>query len=467
MITKKSMAKRVFVISDLHLGGSAPQMMSRPDTLAEFITQLSSISSSHESIELVMAGDIIDFLAIEPSTSFTANAKEAREKLLRTMLEPPFDVVFLALRALLSAGHELTLLIGNHDIELAHPLVQEALLNHIASNHRLVKFIDNGQAYKIGRALIEHGNRYDDANLNDWDGLRTMTSAHSRFEQEPVQVEVSVGSQLVDAVINPIKKDYPFIDLIQPQNELVALLLFAFEPSLAFHLNKIAKLLHANHASNANKKGKQPNKTSAVGFKPIKNLYDKALAATFPSGIYDALHKKSGQIGIGKDIVRIAWKSREDSLAKMISQNETIPKDRLQQIRLVMQRLLLDDEGNRLDGDTAQYGKAAHRIIESSNGEIEAVIMGHTHLARSVGPTKRASYINTGTWADIIRVPNLALDTNKNEPAADEALISFLTSLLNNNRPDMSRPYAELHIAEDGAVLTNELKWTPKRATSV
>ena len=36
---------------------------------------------------------------------------------------------------------------------------------------------------------------------------------------------------------------------------------------------------------------------------------------------------------------------------------------------------------------------------------IEVVVMGHTHQARHIGPTERATYINIGTWTDIVRVP--------------------------------------------------------------
>lgn len=70
--------------------------------------------------------------------------------------------------------------------------------------------VDDGRAYRIGGALIEHGNGYDGANMNDWEGLRAMASAQSRSEAPPRPVIVSPGSRLVEAVINPIKKGYPF-----------------------------------------------------------------------------------------------------------------------------------------------------------------------------------------------------------------------------------------------------------------
>lgn len=138
----------------------------------------------------------------------------------------------------------------------------------------------------------------------------------------------------------------------------------------------------------------------------------------------------------------------------------------MQLIRLVTQRLLLGDDTDRVDGDTAQYGKAARRIIKASKGAIEVVLMGHTHLARSAGPDDLAKYINTGTWADIVRVPKLALTAVEGNSTADEVLTKFLRDLLRNHRTDIRRPYAELRMTpDDGAVIATELKWQPPEET--
>jgi UDP-2,3-diacylglucosamine pyrophosphatase LpxH len=438
-------------------------MMSRPQALREFIARLASIQPADETLELVIAGDFVDFLAIEPSASFTPDPNQAKDKLARTMRAPPFDVVFTALGKLLHAGHELTVLVGNHDVELAIPQVQDALISHLSATPRALRFIDDGRAYRIGRALIEHGNRYDDANTNDWTRLRAMVSAFSRFETAPSAIEVSAGSRLVDIVINPIKQVYPFIDLVQPQNELVAMLLIAFEPRLLFHVDKLARLLHAKHLAEANKAGEQPAKTSAVSHRPTESLRDDVLADAFPEGVYDRLRKPSERVGAG-DLVRIAWQARHDSLAEILARGDPVPRDRLHQMRLVMQRLLLDDDTDLFDANTGPYGKAAERIIASSNGAVEAVIMGHTHLARSRGPVDRATYINTGTWADIVRVPKSALTVGEDDSTADAELTEFLIDLLRDHRADISRPYAELGVTSDGAVIANELKWQPPEA---
>ena len=55
--------------------------------------------------------------------------------------------MFAALAGHVAAGHWLTILIGNHDIELTLPSVQAALLRIIEAHPHQVAFIDDGSAY--------------------------------------------------------------------------------------------------------------------------------------------------------------------------------------------------------------------------------------------------------------------------------------------------------------------------------
>jgi len=112
-----------------------------------------------------------------------------------------------------------------------------------------------------------------------------------------------------------------------------------------------------------------------------------------------------------------------------------------------MRRMLLDDTSDRVDGDTQQYGLAARRIIESSEGAIEVVLMGHTHLPRQVGPAGRPTYINTGSWTDVIRVPQAVL-----EPGRHVELQHFLAQLHGGGLRTAMAAYADLRVDRDGRV---------------
>ena len=236
---------RAFVISDLHLGGQLPYMMSQPKRLASFIDTLPCYKQEHEKLELVIAGDFIDFLAILPKPVIAADvASDARKKVEETA-RGDFKPVFDALARHVNLGHWLTILVGNHDVEMALPAAQDALVKELKVNPHQVLFIDDGRAYRLGNALIEHGNRYDGANQNDWSGLRALASTSSRNLPPRADLRLSAGSQIVYEVVNPLKSRYTFIDLLQPQGEMVAYLLVAFEPKLRTDWNKVKRLLRA------------------------------------------------------------------------------------------------------------------------------------------------------------------------------------------------------------------------------
>jgi len=451
MSNAKATFRRLIVISDLHLGGTRPVMMSRPDRLVRFLRRLPRQFKSEEKLELVIAGDFVDFLTIEPWASWTPNPDIARKKIDETMNGELFGPVFDALRELLQAGCVLTILLGNHDLELALPGVQESLCRRLSAGPHQVLFLADGRAYRVGGLLIEHGNRYDGANANDWEYLRLIGSASSRAESSPVDLRTSFGSQFVVDHINPLKVHYPFLDLVQPQTELVALLLLAFEPALIWDWKRICAGRKAQLLQGENQQGRQPGKGYQIGATPLDQP-DEELRYLFGSA-YDQLLLAPQEAGAGT-LLRAYLTNRSDSLSEIVQRGDTIPADRLRKIRVVLRRVLLNDASARLDGPTEQYGKAAEHLIKSGDG-IQAVIMGHTHLPRVV-TAGRGLYINTGTWIDRIRVPEPAL-----QDGADDALTAFLNDLLHDRRPDCSPTYADALISSDGRIAEINLKEAP------
>lgn len=126
-------ARTLYVISDLHLGGAAKfRMMTHVDVLARFID---TIANAHApgTCELVINGDFVDFLAHDHGPPqhwkpFLYDAAQARAcfDAIAGVEDPestaPEDApVFDALARLLARGQRLTILLGNHDIELALP----------------------------------------------------------------------------------------------------------------------------------------------------------------------------------------------------------------------------------------------------------------------------------------------------------------------------------------------------------
>jgi UDP-2,3-diacylglucosamine pyrophosphatase LpxH len=435
---------RLFIISDLHLGGVSHPMMSRPWRLEAFLKALPGMVQENERPELVINGDFVDFLAVRPFAAWTPEPEAATKKLKNIISSQHFCPVFKALRELIAAGCPTTILLGNHDVELALPAVQQALLKELQARPHQVRLIDNGLPYRVGGVLIEHGNRYDGANANDWERLRLIASAQSRGEESPLALRTSFGSQFVEEHVNELKQFYPFVDLIQPQNELVALLLLAFEPMLGKDWSRICATRKAAKLTAENSEGKQPGRTYQIAASKIDDHPDEKLRTLFGQRYVELLDPSQG-IALS-DLWKAYRTNRKESLKELLLQkNAPVPSERLAQIRAQLCKVLLDDCSDRLNGPTEQYGLAADRLMNDVKG-VKAVVMGHTHLPRIV-ETKKGWYVNTGTWIDRIRVPSEAL-----EDGADEQLKAFLRDLLNDNRPDTTPMYADITLDSAGRI---------------
>src|SRR6185503_17765638 len=66
--------RRTFILSDLHLGGDTGFQMCPPRNQAALAALIFSFAQQHRKdmdVQLVLGGDIVDFLAETPYTSFT------------------------------------------------------------------------------------------------------------------------------------------------------------------------------------------------------------------------------------------------------------------------------------------------------------------------------------------------------------------------------------------------------------
>ncbi|NOY25143.1 MAG: hypothetical protein GXP62_04640 [Oligoflexia bacterium] len=125
--------------------------------------------------ELVLAGDIFDFdsvMRIPVQPPFHVSWLERRRGLGATQDKSCFKLhvilrdhpVFLAtLRKWVVSGHRLVFVIGNHDIELHWPAVQQALIEALALPDRCRAQVRICEWFYIagGDTLIEHGNQFD------------------------------------------------------------------------------------------------------------------------------------------------------------------------------------------------------------------------------------------------------------------------------------------------------------------
>ena len=179
------------ILSDLHLTEEEPLDPQRPlwkrykqraqfidDSFARWLDamcqQVTEAGSSPADVELVLAGDIFDFDAVtavpsdppwpvswlERRRGLDPEEDKSRFKIEVILRDHPVWVD--AVQRFIHAGGRVVFLMGNHDIELQWPAVQQELLRAFdlrEARSDAIRFAE--WFYVTGETLIEHGNQYD------------------------------------------------------------------------------------------------------------------------------------------------------------------------------------------------------------------------------------------------------------------------------------------------------------------
>lgn len=411
--------KSIFVISDLHLGG-APAQDGKPSfqmcspagrtCLAEFINYVSEQRSPSRAVHLVINGDIVDFLAEEEFAPFTAQDHMAGNKLSNIFERT--DEVWKSLEAFVGGGCRLTLLLGNHDIELSLPTPRRLLLDRLGSGR--VEFIYDNQAFVEGPLLIEHGNRYDSWNVISHDQLREVRSALSRGEAPPL-FESPAGSRLVINIMNRIKAKFPFVDLLKPEDAGLLPLLAVLDPSSFGEAKKAIELWRQQSHVEFDERGipmDVQNIASGTSNKE-EELIDLA------NELYT---EQLGDISVVDDLKNVfeLWQLARSA------------KDKDKQLQKLYVALRARAESTWLTFDvnreTEQFIKPAQAAADRG---FKVIVFGHTHLVKRVSlGTQGAWYLNSGTWADLMQVPKAVLEGKEEE--GKQALVQFVEDLRAN-----------------------------------
>jgi UDP-2,3-diacylglucosamine pyrophosphatase LpxH len=413
------MKQSIFVISDLHLGG-APAQGGNPSfqmctvlgraRLAEFIRYVADQRSSGHDVHLVINGDIVDFLAEEEFAPFTAQDHVAGDK-LASIFERTDDV-WKSLEAFIVGGCRLTLLLGNHDIELSLPTPRRLLLERLGSGR--VEFIYDNQAFVEGPVLIEHGNRYDSWNVIAHDQLREVRSALSRGEAPPL-FESPAGSRLVINIMNKIKAKFPFVDLLKPEDAGLLPLLAVLDPSSFGETRKVIGIWRQQSHVEFDERGipmDVQNIASGTSNKE-EELIDLA------NELYT---EQLGDISVVDDLKNVfeLWQLARSA------------KDKDKQLHKLYVALRARAENTwqtfDVNRETEQFIKPAQAAADRG---FKVIVFGHTHLVKRVSlGAQGAWYLNSGTWADLMQVPKAVLEGKEED--GKQALVQFVEDLRAN-----------------------------------
>jgi UDP-2,3-diacylglucosamine pyrophosphatase LpxH len=430
----------VFVISDLHLGGEPAGdgrwgfQICRPDTQVALATYIDSLPNPSEAKDchLVIAGDIVDFLAEEEFEAFTTIPDEAVRK-FRNIVRNTAPV-WAALKRFVARNGALTLLLGNHDIELSLPTTRRALLDEVGQGR--VRFIDDNQAFVLGPLLVEHGNRFDPWNAVPHDSLRRVRSQLSRRLTPTPPFPPLPGSRLVVDVMNPLKKDYPFIDLLKPEDAGAL---------------PIAAALGAPSLKDVWNFYRNFRRQKAVDYDESQEPIDPELIAAAPNSD-DEFYRLAMDIAAGGDASQIsaAGNVLAGARAAIGDTKRYLRREALYRaFRLLMSRH--KDSFNVFKEDL-NYMKPARRSTEAG---FKVVVYGHTHLPKfiPIGDDGKRRYLNSGTWADVMRVPDEVWGAD--EERARQVLEGFVDDLENSRLEKWRRSvptYAHIEIDNDAIV---------------
>jgi UDP-2,3-diacylglucosamine pyrophosphatase LpxH len=230
------------VISDLHLGSGQPPGSLNPfesfyqdEKLVELLRYYSTDFYEDEDIELIIAGDLYDLLAVRVDGKFPERITEklALEKLRLCIAGHP--KVHAALRDFVRTPRKrITILPGNHDWELVFWRVQEALREAIAGSRvdARVQFVSDRERYEFDGVQIHHGMQLEAVNYHNF---REPILRPRRGEPT---LNIPWGSIFILKVITRFKEQRPYVDKVRPFPTFM-LRSFIYDPLFAIKLTAL------------------------------------------------------------------------------------------------------------------------------------------------------------------------------------------------------------------------------------
>ncbi len=449
----------LYVMSDLHIGGQGVvQVLRETKRLANLIHWIKNRKDKGE-IALVLNGDVIDSLA-EPSLQkgeyAFLHARLAEQMLQRIFSDPEFEDIWKALAEFVQTDHRhLIFVIGNHDIEVALPLVQASITKKLTCENPdsalRLSFMATGCGFAClvsgARVFCTHGNEVDDWNEVDYNRLSQVANALNAGRSIIAEEwEPNAGTKMVIDAINDIKRDYPFVDLLKPETNPIFGVLLTLAPRMVLQrLDRIGPILEKK-IRGARKRRRLLS--GSVTMSPA----DETIPSPTPS-----VEHLLGQ-NLLKTLEKSSATSKEDENELILSLLQDIDK----QIRasdaaetaviegelsflksakgwmgLVYRRLkgvrkeealrcsLLDWlKGDETFSPISENDDTFHRIMDRVGPDVNFVVTGHSHLARAIEvQAGQRYYFNCGTWMRLVRLTTEVLES----PDAFESLYKDLS----------------------------------------
>lgn len=227
--SRKPLKKIKIVLSDLHLG-SGPFLHSGERNmkesfyfdreLIELINFFSEEKYLDAPVELILNGDILDFLTVHYKERYLNFVSENLALYKLKQIIKGHSKVFEALIEFVSKPNKtITYQVGNHDADFFFPKLREHFIQHIGQgvyNDR-VQFIYAEPFYEVeGRVQIHHGHQFEAMHNFNYQSPFVEDKKGRRFLNLPW------GSLYVMNVVNRFKVQRDYLDKVSP----ISLMLF-------------------------------------------------------------------------------------------------------------------------------------------------------------------------------------------------------------------------------------------------
>lgn len=380
------------IVSDLHLADGHPIFDGFTEaSQAAFEGLLAATGSggplsNADDVELIINGDGFDFLATPPyDTGETIEAATAVEKmrLIAAAHQPFFETLgaFLA-----QPGHRITIITGNHDVELRFTEIQAAIARAIGvePDNTLLSFCPTRFYQPTPDIYIEHGNQYDFWNRTlpgIWDEQGQPINLH------PQSITLCPGSRYFQHAGLPLSLNYPYFDHLEPSINILR------QIALLCLLNPTAVREMAQHVI----------ELMADPRPLLANLAPEE--AQVPSRLF--AEAMLDFLAFQQDMER-----RFDTAEPATSDDSQVAENALMEYTMLQETLklpLLEAVAAVCTPTSYLMGVGVARDMRrilSEQPALRYAIAGHTHMVR-IDPVNNGaqSYLNTGSWTIRVSPP--------------------------------------------------------------
>jgi UDP-2,3-diacylglucosamine pyrophosphatase LpxH len=415
------MAPTVYLISDLHLGPGRDAATGAWDPLEDFqvddafeafVDQVTRDAGAVP-VELIIAGDFIDYPQILPelglkspaSTRGTTQAESvARTEVVlgrRPELSTGHPRVFERLRRFMKDGHSVTILAGNHDIDLLWPDVWEEIFDAIyppgaaGTLRREAYSLTVGTASR-GRVYIEHGHERDPENY--FGGK--MAEPFANDNTGTLRLKRCYGTLFVDKVYNQLERERWFIDNVKPISRVIGL---GLKNDIVFTGGALALIIKFFLTSGAPPKQLVAVLAAEDETWPTEQRDGDALVAAVADDELRAYAERH--------MADPAFRAEFEREVRQFDESDWAQAQAGAANQPTLDAVTDHQPGSMVLGDEPEDGyRIAAREALQEDATISAVIMGHTHFAIDglVRPIdldggRAGYYFNSGTWTPHLR----------------------------------------------------------------